>query len=101
MGGPHPRGDRKARIRLVASMSLPSLPIEIEGIKKILPHRHPFLFVDRITELGDDLVNLVHVLCNEREGGSCGGGMVSQDDGHRKCRNYRKARRADLKPIGI
>ncbi|MNV85159.1 hypothetical protein D3C71_1790940 [compost metagenome] len=38
----------------------------------------------------DDLVNLLHVLGNEREGGCCGGGVVSQDGGHRKCPDYRK-----------
>ena len=27
------------------------LPLEIEDIKAILPHRHPFLLVDRILEL--------------------------------------------------
>lgn len=27
--------------------------MEIDEIKKILPHRYPFLFVDRITELGE------------------------------------------------
>ncbi|HET8647475.1 MAG TPA: 3-hydroxyacyl-ACP dehydratase FabZ [Vicinamibacteria bacterium] len=30
------------------------LPLEIEDIKKILPHRHPFLLVDRILELEPD-----------------------------------------------
>ena len=25
--------------------------IDIEGIKRLLPHRYPFLFVDRIVEL--------------------------------------------------
>jgi 3-hydroxyacyl-[acyl-carrier-protein] dehydratase len=27
-----------------------NLPLTIEGIKKILPHRYPFLLVDRVTE---------------------------------------------------
>jgi 3-hydroxyacyl-[acyl-carrier-protein] dehydratase len=31
-----------------------SLPLEIEDIKAILPHRHPFLLVDRILELEED-----------------------------------------------
>jgi 3-hydroxyacyl-[acyl-carrier-protein] dehydratase len=31
-----------------------ALPLEIEDIKKILPHRHPFLLVDRILELEVD-----------------------------------------------
>ena len=35
-------------------MSAVALPIEIEGIKAILPHRYPFLFVDRIIALEPD-----------------------------------------------
>ena len=27
-----------------------NLPLDIEGIKKILPHRYPFLLIDRVTE---------------------------------------------------
>ncbi|MCX6557398.1 MAG: 3-hydroxyacyl-[acyl-carrier-protein] dehydratase FabZ, partial [Candidatus Aminicenantes bacterium] len=27
-----------------------NLPLGIEDIKKILPHRYPFLLVDRVTE---------------------------------------------------
>ena len=30
--------------------------IDVNGIKKLLPHRPPFLMVDRITEIGDDYV---------------------------------------------
>ena len=30
------------------------LPLEIEDIKKILPHRYPFLLVDRVLELEPD-----------------------------------------------
>ncbi len=30
--------------------------IDINGIKKLLPHRPPFLMVDRITEVGEDYV---------------------------------------------
>ncbi len=30
--------------------------IDIDEIKKIIPHRYPFLFVDRITELGDNYI---------------------------------------------
>jgi 3-hydroxyacyl-[acyl-carrier-protein] dehydratase len=49
-------------------MSAPSLPIEIEGIKKILPHRHPFLFVDRIVALEPDkrIVGIKNVTSDER-----------------------------------
>ena len=28
-------------------------PIDIEGIKRLIPHRYPFLFVDRIVEVSD------------------------------------------------
>ena len=49
-------------------MSTLSLPIEIEGIKKILPHRHPFLFVDRIVALEPDkrIVGIKNVTSDER-----------------------------------
>lgn len=30
--------------------------VDINGIKKLLPHRPPFLMVDRITEVGEDYV---------------------------------------------
>ena len=30
--------------------------VDINGIKKLLPHRPPFLMVDRITEIGEDYV---------------------------------------------
>jgi len=44
------------------------LPLEIEDIKKILPHRHPFLLVDRIVELEADkrVVGIKNVSSNER-----------------------------------
>ena len=44
------------------------LPLEIEDIKAILPHRSPFLFVDRILELEADrrVVGLKNVTSNER-----------------------------------
>jgi 3-hydroxyacyl-[acyl-carrier-protein] dehydratase len=38
----------------MAHAAAPSLPLEIEDIKAILPHRHPFLLVDRILELEED-----------------------------------------------
>ena len=49
-------------------MSPITLPIEIEGIKKILPHRHPFLFVDRIIALEPDkrIVGIKNVTSDER-----------------------------------
>jgi 3-hydroxyacyl-[acyl-carrier-protein] dehydratase len=44
------------------------LPLEIEDIKAILPHRSPFLLVDRILELEPDhrVVGLKNVTSNER-----------------------------------
>jgi 3-hydroxyacyl-[acyl-carrier-protein] dehydratase len=43
------------------------LPLTYEDITKILPHRHPFLLVDRITELelGERIVGLKNVTINE------------------------------------
>ncbi|MBP9837844.1 MAG: 3-hydroxyacyl-ACP dehydratase FabZ [Proteobacteria bacterium] len=29
------------------------LPLDVEGICKVIPHRYPFLFVDRVTALDD------------------------------------------------
>jgi 3-hydroxyacyl-[acyl-carrier-protein] dehydratase len=44
------------------------LPLEIEDIKKVLPHRHPFLFVDRIIEFETDkrIVGVKNVSADER-----------------------------------
>jgi 3-hydroxyacyl-[acyl-carrier-protein] dehydratase len=44
------------------------LPLEIEDIKAILPHRHPFLLLDRILELEPDkrVVGLKNVASDER-----------------------------------
>jgi 3-hydroxyacyl-[acyl-carrier-protein] dehydratase len=44
------------------------LPLEIEDIKAILPHRHPFLLVDRVIELEPDkrVVALKNITTNER-----------------------------------
>jgi 3-hydroxyacyl-[acyl-carrier-protein] dehydratase len=45
-----------------------TLPLEIEDIKAILPHRHPFLLVDRILELDGDrrVVGVKNVTFDER-----------------------------------
>ncbi|MEO6264326.1 MAG: 3-hydroxyacyl-ACP dehydratase FabZ, partial [Luteimonas sp.] len=32
------------------TMKLPNLPIDVTGIQKLLPHRYPFLLVDRVVE---------------------------------------------------
>ena len=44
------------------------LPLEIEDIKAILPHRYPFLLVDRIVELETDkrVVGIKNVASDER-----------------------------------
>ncbi len=44
------------------------LPLDIEQIKTILPHRSPFLLVDRIVELESDrrVVGVKNVTSNER-----------------------------------
>ncbi len=45
-----------------------TLPLEIEGIKAILPHRYPFLLVDRVMEFEVDhrIVGLKNVSANDR-----------------------------------
>ena len=50
------------------SAAVPKLPLEIEDIKRILPHRSPFLLVDRILELEPDrrVAGLKNVTSNER-----------------------------------
>jgi 3-hydroxyacyl-[acyl-carrier-protein] dehydratase len=44
------------------------LPLEIEDIKAILPHRYPFLLVDRVLELEKDqrIVAVKNITSNER-----------------------------------
>jgi 3-hydroxyacyl-[acyl-carrier-protein] dehydratase len=44
------------------------LPLEIEDIKAILPHRYPFLFVDRVLEFEEArrIVGIKNVTANER-----------------------------------
>src|SRR5512147_2994200 len=45
-----------------------SLPIDYTAIERILPHRYPFLLVDRITEFEPDkrIVGIKNVTLNER-----------------------------------
>ena len=49
-------------------MDVPRLPLEIEDIKRILPHRYPFLLVDRILEIEADrrVVGIKQVASDER-----------------------------------
>jgi 3-hydroxyacyl-[acyl-carrier-protein] dehydratase len=48
--------------------ALGDLPLEIEDIKAILPHRYPFLLVDRIVEFQEDrrIVGIKNVSSDER-----------------------------------
>ncbi len=48
-------------------MSLPPLPLRVDEIQRILPHRYPFLLVDQIValELGQRIVGLKNVSINE------------------------------------
>ena len=45
-----------------------TLPLDCSAIERILPHRYPFLLVDRITELEPDrrIVGIKNVSANER-----------------------------------
>jgi len=45
-----------------------TLPLDYSAIERILPHRYPFLLVDRITELEPDkrIVGIKNVSLNER-----------------------------------
>jgi UDP-3-O-[3-hydroxymyristoyl] N-acetylglucosamine deacetylase/3-hydroxyacyl-[acyl-carrier-protein] dehydratase len=56
-----------ANARRPASTHLEARVIEIEGIMKILPHRYPFLLVDRILEIEDQkrIVGIKNVTVNE------------------------------------
>jgi 3-hydroxyacyl-[acyl-carrier-protein] dehydratase len=52
---------------MVESVEL-KLPLEVEDIKRILPHRYPFLLVDRIVEFeaGRRIVGIKNVTSDER-----------------------------------
>jgi 3-hydroxyacyl-[acyl-carrier-protein] dehydratase len=64
------RTGRRGRctLRLVDAPAPPRLPLEMEDIKAILPHRYPFLLVDRILELEPDtrVLGLKNVSSDER-----------------------------------
>lgn len=49
-------------------MESPTLPLDYAAIARILPHRYPFLLVDRITEFEPDkrIVGVKNVSFNER-----------------------------------
>ena len=69
-----------------------TLPLDQRAIQQILPHRYPFLLVDRITELEPDkrIVGIKNVSLNER--------YLSPSAGapHRACRR-RSSRSASRK----
>jgi beta-hydroxyacyl-ACP dehydratase FabZ len=48
-------------------MTLPPLPLNLEDIQRILPHRYPFLLVDRVIalETGKRIVGLKNISINE------------------------------------
>ena len=50
------------------SLDTLTLPLDYTAIERILPHRYPFLLVDRITELEPDkrIVGIKNVSLNER-----------------------------------
>lgn len=61
-------------------MTAPSLPLDYTAIERILPHRYPFLLVDRITEFEPDrrILGIKHVTASERYVSASGpdGGLV-------------------------
>ncbi len=52
---------------MTAPSTQPAFPIDVERIMKMLPHRHPFLLVDRVLacETGKSLTALKNVTINE------------------------------------
>ena len=76
-----------------------TLPLDYSAIERILPHRYPFLLVDRITELEPDkrIVGIKNVSLNERylshQPGEPPG--AAADDPHR----VRRAGRRDPDPV--
>ena len=62
-----PPGVRVIGARHIEIMDL-SLPLDYSAIERILPHRYPFLLVDRITEFEPDkrIVGIKNVTLNER-----------------------------------
>ena len=76
-----------------------TLPLDYSAIERILPHRYPFLLVDRITELEPDkrIVGIKNVSLNERylshQPGELAG--AAADDPHR----VRRSGRRDPDPV--
>ena len=50
----------------VTSFSVPELPMQIQTIREYLPHRYPFLLVDRVVEVNENsIVGYKNVSINE------------------------------------
>ncbi|MEQ1296676.1 3-hydroxyacyl-ACP dehydratase FabZ [Acinetobacter soli] len=48
------------------AFTIPELPMDIQKIREYLPHRYPFLLVDRVTEVGENnIVGYKNVSINE------------------------------------
>jgi 3-hydroxyacyl-[acyl-carrier-protein] dehydratase len=62
------RGERSHGLYWSVLMDSLTLPLDYSAIERILPHRYPFLLVDRITELEPDkrIVGIKNVSLNER-----------------------------------
>ena len=62
-----PAGQYKIILGILAMDAL-TLPLDYQAIERILPHRYPFLLVDRITEFDVDkrIVGVKNVSLNER-----------------------------------
>src|SRR4030095_5789288 len=61
-------GGRFGRIILAVPMDVLTLPLDCSAIERILPHRYPFLLVDRYTDLepARRIVGIKNVSANER-----------------------------------
>lgn len=51
----------------VAEITIPAMPMDTEAIQKCIPHRYPFLLVDRVTSLvpGDKIVAYRNISISE------------------------------------
>ena len=72
-------GQAYAKYNLMLRMDL-TLPLDYAAIERILPHRYPFLLVDRITEFEVDkrIVGIKNVSLNERY-------LSHRGERHRRC----------------
>jgi UDP-3-O-[3-hydroxymyristoyl] N-acetylglucosamine deacetylase/3-hydroxyacyl-[acyl-carrier-protein] dehydratase len=62
---PHPRAGRSLPDGFVPGMELPA-ELDIEAVMRILPHRYPFLMVDRIAKIeGNHVTGIKSVSINE------------------------------------